>query len=93
MKSQRTQLVKKIAMMEKILRCQQIKLNTHKEYLADVVNNNWIVIVSALLPAFLWGWKNAREKGIARMIRPIIKIGFLAVLSRIKKQFIPTYKY
>ena len=73
-------------MMDKILRYQEIKVLEHKRYLFGVINDHRIALLATLLPAFLWGWKKGRQKGLGKIVKQIMKVGILTSFSHIKRR-------
>lgn len=75
-------------MIEKKLTCKQIEEITHKNYFLNIIHDNRIVLIATLLPAFLWGWKQARARGVGKIIKQMIRYGLLAVAANVKKQIV-----
>ena len=88
MKNSRKQLIAQIAMMERNLKYQQVKVTAHKKYLLDLLNDNRVVLMATFLPAFIWGWKLAREKRVSQMIKPLIKLGLVSAIGSLKQQIL-----
>lgn len=72
-------------MMEKKLKCQQAKVKSHQAYLLTLLNDNRVILLATLLPAFLWGWKQAREKKVSKRIQQVIKFVLVTVLTNVGK--------
>ncbi len=70
--------------MEKKLKDQQTKVILHKKYLLGLVNDNRVVLIAALLPAFIWGFKQAREKSLPKMILQGSKFVLMTALMHAK---------
>lgn len=75
-------------MIEKKLTCKQIEETTHKNYFLNTIHDNRIVLIATLLPAFLWGWKQARTRGAVKIAKQMIRYGLLAVAANVKKQIV-----
>ena len=87
MANSRKQLICKIAETHLKLQNQQNELMTHERYLTNIMYDQRLVIVAMLLPAFLWGWKHAKNPSIPNTLKKLTKIGLLAGLSHIRKKF------
>lgn len=76
-------------MIEKKLKFEQIKVRTGKKYLLNILYNNRVILVAALLPAFILGWKQARAKGAAgKMVKQLLRYSLLAAFANVKKQIL-----
>jgi hypothetical protein len=61
----------------------------HKEYLLNIIYDNRVVFLAALLPGFIWGWRQARVKGALGQIgRKLIRYGLLTALASFKKHLV-----
>ena len=85
MTNSRKRLIAEIAMVDKQLKNQEITLNEHKEYLLNIIYDQRIVIIAMLMPAFLWGWNQAREKNITLTLKKLIQIGLWTGLGHVRK--------
>ena len=75
--------------MEKKLKFQQASIAANKKYLFDLVNDNRVVLVATLLPAFIFGWRQAKIKGGMRQImKQLTRYGVLAAFTHIKKMIL-----
>lgn len=73
--------------MEKRLKSQQASVEANKNYLFNLANDHRVVLVATLLPAFVWGWRQAKIKGGLRHgVKQALKYGLLAAFTNIKKQ-------
>lgn len=76
-------------MIEKKLKYQQVEVAGHERYFFNIIYSNRMMLVTTLLPAFLWGWKQARMKGAVLNIgKQFISYGLYAVATRLKKQLL-----
>jgi len=75
--------------MEKKLKLEQVKVRADKKYLLNIFYNNRAVLVVALLPVFILGWKQARAKGAAgKMVKQLLRFSLLAAFTKVKKQIL-----
>ena len=72
-------------MMERKLKHQQVSVFKHKKHLLDFVNDNRVVLAATLVPAVIWGWKQAREKSTAKIIKQLIRFVLLSVLTKLRQ--------
>ena len=72
-------------MMEKKLKYQQAKVKSHKAYLLERLYDNRVVLIATLLPALLWGWKQAREQKVSKRIQQVVKFVLVTVLTNVGK--------
>ena len=83
---ERKKIIAKLAVMEKILQCHEMNVERHKKYFVHLVHDHRIVLLATLLPAFLWGWKKGRQKGLRKIIKQLMRVGVLTTFSHLKKQ-------
>lgn len=75
--------------MEQRAQDQQIQVNQHKKYFLDVINDHRIILISTLVPAFLWGWKIGRAKWPERTVKQWMRVILFASYTQFKRQLLP----
>lgn len=88
MSNSRRQLIKKIAQLDIQLHNQQANVYKHKKYLIHVIYDHRIILAATLLPAFLWGWRKGREKGVGKFLTQLIKMSLMTAISQAKQHLI-----
>ena len=74
--------------MEKILHYQQNEVIKHEKYFADMANSHKVMLITTLLPAFLWGWKKGQEKGVGVMLKQLARVVLMTAFSKASRHFI-----
>ena len=72
--------------LEQKLKSQQAKVFSHQQYFIRLIHDNRVALIATLLPAFIWGWKQAREKDMRKTIPQIFKFIVVSALSTARKK-------
>lgn len=74
--------------MERKLKHQQLSVCDHKKHILNFLTDNRVVLAATLVPAVIWGWKQAREKSKIKLIKKIVRFGLLSVFTRLRQYII-----
>lgn len=96
MSRSRKELLARIASVKQTLTYQQTDVIKHKAYLDSVINDHRWVVLTSLLPAFLWGWERGKKQKLAQVIKQFIKYYIFKIVapqyssfSLLKQKFFP----
>lgn len=79
--------MREVQNLNQTLMAQQIRLESNRLHSAKVISRG-LLLLTLILPAFIWGFKTGRVKSLKAAAQPLIKLGVTTVLPHVQKQFL-----
>ena len=74
--------------MDQDLKRQQIKVMVHKKYLFKFLYDSRILLTAILLPALIWGWKQAPKQRVGQLTKQALKFGLVSAVSAFRHRIL-----